>query len=404
MHASDRGARTRHAHLIAAGVLTLGLVGDAMLYAVLPAAAATYAVGPTGVALALSLNRFVRLLLNPLAARALARIGLRTGTLLGAVLAVVSTAAYAIAPGLLALLAARVVWGASFATLRLTMLAYATLDARHAPRRLGSATALQELAPAVLLVLGAAALGWLGVRGLFLALAALTLVSVPLALALPLAPASVPSAPSAPGTDAARDETSDRRTRPWGPAGVATAVAFGVDGVLMAGVVLALIALGWSPLAAAQTGGVLLATRKVVQVVVSALAGRAGERFGVMRVVRAGTLATALALAVMAAGPWQPPFLLVGAVAAMIAASLVATLIPAVVAGGDTRTHLAQLAWLANARDLGAALGAAAAPLVLMGTARAEAVSLVFGLAAALALVALALWRREPGREACTEG
>jgi predicted MFS family arabinose efflux permease len=402
MPASDRGARTRRAHLVAAGVLTLGLVGDAMLYAVLPASAATYGLGAVGVALALSLNRFVRLLLNPLAARALARTGLRTGTLIGAVLAAASTAAYALAPGLLALLAARVAWGASFATLRLTMLAYATLDARHAPRRLGNATALQELAPAVLLVLGTAVLGWLGVRGLFLALAVLTLASVPLALALPLAPA--PAAPAAPGAGPAPSDTSVPRTPPWGPGGVATAVAFGVDGMLMAGVVLALIALGWSPLAAAQTGGALLATRKVVQIVVSALAGRAGERLGVARVVRAGTLATALSLAVMAAGPWQPQLLLVGAVAAMIAASLVTTLVPAVVAGGGTRSRLAQLAWLANARDLGAALGAAAAPLALMSAARAESVSLAFGLAAALVLAALAAWRREPARDACTEG
>ncbi|TVR94848.1 MAG: hypothetical protein EA416_02895 [Trueperaceae bacterium] len=401
MPASDRGARTRRAHLVAAGVLTLGLVGDAMLYAVLPASAATYGLGAAGVALALSLNRFVRLLLNPLAARALARIGLRTGTLLGAILATASTAAYALAPGLVALLVARVVWGASFATLRLTMLAYATLDARRAPRRLGNATALQELAPAVLLVLGTAALGWLGVRGLFAALAALTLVSVPLALALPVAAAPVRAGPS---TTVATADMTDQRAPPWGPGGVATAVAFGVDGMLMAGVVLALIALGWSPLAAAQTGGALLATRKVVQIVVSALAGRAGERLGVDRAVRSGTLVTALSLAVMAAAPWQPQLLLVGAVAAMIAASLVVTLIPAVVAGGGTRSRLAQLAWLANARDLGAALGAAAAPLVLMGAAHAGAVSLTFGLAAALVLVALFAWRRSPRREACTEG
>ncbi len=399
MTASDRDARTRRAHLVAAGVLTLGLVGDAMLYAVLPASAATYGLGAAGVALALSLNRFVRLLLNPLAARALSRIGLRSGTLLGAILATASTAAYALAPGLVALLAARVVWGASFATLRLTMLAYATLDAKRAPRRLGNATALQELAPAVLLVLGTAALGWLGVRGLFLALAALTLASVPLALALPVAPAPVRAVT---GTAVAPSDTPEPRSPPWGPGGVATAVAFGVDGMLMAGVVLALIALGWSPLAAAQTGGVLLAVRKVVQIVVSALAGRAGERLGVDRAVRAGTLATALSLAVMAAAPWQPQLLLVGAVAAMIAGSLVTTLVPAVVAGGGTRSRLAQLAWLANARDLGAALGAATAPFALMGAARADAVSLAFGLSAALVLVALAAMRREPRRDACT--
>lgn len=386
MPAPDRDARAPRAHLVAAGVLTLGLAGDAMLYAVLPASAATYGIGAAGVALALSLNRFVRLLLNPLAARLLARIGLRTGTLLGALLAAASTGAYAAAPGLALLLAARVVWGASFATLRLTMLAYATLEPRRAARALGNASALQELVPAVLLVLGTAALGWLGVRGLFAALAILTLVAVPLALALPAAPA-----PPRPARAAQRPTA--RPAAPWGPGTVAAAVAFGVDGLLMAGVVLALMALGSPPLAAAQTGGALLAARKVVQIVVSALAGRVGERFGVERVVRAGSLATAAALATMASAAWYDVALLVGALAAMVAGSLVATLVPAVVAGGDTRHRLGVLAWLANARDLGAALGAAAAPLLLMDASHGGAVAGAFGVGAGLVLVAYAAWR-----------
>jgi len=394
-HDGSAATATRPAHLVAAGVLTLALVGDAMLYAVLPATAETYALGAAGVAAVLSINRFVRLLLNPLVARVVARTGLRAGSLIGAALAVLSTAAYAVAPGLAWLLAARVVWGSAFATLRLSMLAYATLEPRQAARRLGNATALQELAPAVLLVAGTAALAWLGVRGLFAALAVLTLFALPLALALPRAQAPRVARSPTPVHEHgdAADTPARRRSRPWGASSVSASVAFGVDGALMAGVVLALIVIGWSPLQAAQTGGALLAARKLIQVATATLAGRIGERFGASSVVRWGALATTVGLAAMALAPWSSAALLGGAVIAMSAAALVLTLVPAVVAGGETGARLKQLGWLATGRDLGAAMGAAAAPLVLAGGATPAAVTWMFAAAAALVLVSLALWR-----------
>lgn len=377
-------ARPYRAHLIAAGVLTLGLVGDAMLYAVLPAAADSYGLSALGVAAALSINRFARLALNPLAARWLARVGLRAGSTVGAVIATLSTAAYALAPGVVWLLTARVAWAAAFATLRLSVQAYATEEPRRAARRLGSASALQELAPALLLVVSAAALAWLGVRGLFAALAALTLLSVPLALALPRSPGR--STPTA-SVHAPRDTT------PWRASGVSASVALGVDGALMAGVVLALIAIGWEPLAAAQLGGVLLAARKVAQVAVAAAAGRLGERFGVGRTVQLAALATALGLTLMAFGAWSVAALLVGAAVAMLSSPVVTTLLPAVAAGDDARVRLRRLGTLATARDLGAAIGAAAAPLLLGSGLGPSALPWTFAGAALLVVCSLLGWR-----------
>ncbi len=382
-------------HLLAAGALTLALVGDAVLYAVLPATAATYGLGAAGVAAVLSVNRFARLLLNPLAARWLARVGLRHGSLAGSLVAVASTAAYAFAPGLAWFLAARVAWGAAFATLRLCVQGYATADRRRAARRLGSATALQELAPAVLLVAGTAALAPLGVRNLFLALAGLTAFALLLAWALPRAPARrvVPPVVGAERSGAASAEPAPPRPAPWGPGALSASVAFGVDGVMMAGIVLALMAVGWSALAAVQTGAWLLAARKVVQVVVAPLAGRLGDHFGPARTVRWNGLATALGLSAMALGPWWPAALLVGAFVAMIAASVVTTLVPAAAAGSGTTERLRQLGWLANARDLGAATGAVFVPLLLVGAEEATLVTWAFAVPTALVLLSTAAWR-----------
>ncbi len=393
-------------HLLAAGALTLALVGDAVLYAVLPATAATYGLGAAGVAAVLSVNRFARLALNPLAARWLASVGLRHGSLAGSLVAVASTAAYAFAPGLAWLLAARVAWGAAFATLRLCVQGYAIVERRHAARRLGSATALQHLAPALLLVAAAALLAPLGVRTLFLALAGLTAFAIVLAWALPPAPARgrLPAAvatlqPAPGGVGVAR-----RLAAPWGPGGLAASVAFGVDGVMMAGIVLALMAVGWSPLAAAQTGAGLLAARKVVQVVVAPLAGWLGDRFGTSRTVRWNGLVTALGLGLMALGPWWHTALLVGAFLAMVAASAVTTLVPATAAGSSTGERLRQLGWLANARDLGAATGAVFVPLLLVGAEQVTLVTWAFGVPTALVLLSAVGWRPEPPVAATASG
>lgn len=385
------------AHLLAAGALTLGLVGDAVMYAVLPAAAAAYGLGAFGVAATLSVNRFARLALNPLAATWLARAGLRRGGVVGAVLALVSTAAYALAPGLSALLAARVAWGAAFATLRLTVQGYATAERRRAARRLGDAAALQELAPAALLVVGTAVLAPLGVRGLFWALAGLTALGIPLALALPPSRRAHRSATATVDAETsshpASRGASQAQSPPWGPGSLLAASAFGVDGVLTAGIVLALMAVGWPALLAAQAGGALLAARKVGQVLLGSLAGRAGERFGVVRVVRLAGAATTLGLMAMAAAPVSTAALVGGTVVAMLAGSVVAALVPAVVGGDQASARLRRLGWLANARDLGAAVGAAVGPLLLVGAEHAMMVTWAFGVPAGLVALACVMWR-----------
>lgn len=373
-------------HLVAAGVLTLGLVGDAVIYAVLPAAAAAYGLGPAGVAAALSVNRFARLVLNPLAALSLARVGLRRGAFVGSALATLSTAAYAVAPGAAALLAARIAWGAAFATLRLTVQGYATHDPPKAARRLGHAAALQELAPAALLLVGSAALAPLGVRGLFAVLAGLTALSLPLAWLLPPAGASAREAVPARGSPDAWRVSMAR------PASMAAAVAFGVDGVLTAGVVLAWIAVGWDPLDAARIGAGLLAAKKVGQVALASIAGAWGERCGVHRVVRYAAVSAAVGLTAMAAAPLADAALFAGTVIAMLSGTVVATLMPAVLGGGDTAERLGRLGRLANARDLGAAVGAAAGPLLLVG-GQPTSVAWVFGTAAAVVLASAAVWR-----------
>lgn len=109
-------------------VTALCLVGDSMLYVVLPlywheaGLASLWEVG-----LVLSTNRLARLPLNPLAGWLYTRISTRTGITTATILAVITTFGYAAASGLWIWLGLRVLWGLSWSLLKLGAL-FAVLE------------------------------------------------------------------------------------------------------------------------------------------------------------------------------------------------------------------------------------------------------------------------------------
>jgi DHA1 family multidrug resistance protein-like MFS transporter len=94
------------------------LFGDSMLYAVLPAEAIHLGLGASAVGWVLSLNRWVRLITNPIAARVCARLGWRGPFLAAIVVGGLTTVGYAVFESLWALLLARAVWGLCWSFLR----------------------------------------------------------------------------------------------------------------------------------------------------------------------------------------------------------------------------------------------------------------------------------------------
>ena len=105
--------------LTASIALAMALLGDAMLYAVLPAKAASLGIPIALVGVLLSVNRWVRIATNFGAASAFDRWGVRRGMIAGSILTVASTAAYGVFPFFAAMLPARLAWGAAFSLLRL---------------------------------------------------------------------------------------------------------------------------------------------------------------------------------------------------------------------------------------------------------------------------------------------
>lgn len=127
-------------------VTAAALLGDTLLYSALPVSAARLGLDALAVGLALSLNRWVRLLTNPFAARLYERFPTGALILAALVLGVASTALYALPAALVVFLAARLVWGMSWSLLRLGALLSAIEGAAgRAGRALGEMRAVYGL-------------------------------------------------------------------------------------------------------------------------------------------------------------------------------------------------------------------------------------------------------------------
>ncbi|MFC5701662.1 MFS transporter [Cohnella faecalis] len=103
-----------------AWITALCLIGDSMLYIVLPLYWKEAGLGSLfEVGLVLSANRLIRIPLNPLIGWLYGRIGIRQGLILSIVIAIATTASYGIAEGFLFWIFARCLWGVAWSFLRL---------------------------------------------------------------------------------------------------------------------------------------------------------------------------------------------------------------------------------------------------------------------------------------------
>jgi MFS family permease len=434
---------SRRSTVVALATATsLSLLGDHMLYAVLPSRPALAGIEVAALGLVLSVHRFVRLAANPIAGLVYDRRGRRRPFLAGMALALASTTGYLVGDGLWPLVAARLIWGCAFALIFVGALAIVmdltepgdrgrTVGLYHA--LVGVGTALGPVVSGVL----TDAVGYRGTLAIHVPLTALGLLIAVLALPETASemgdsgrpPSPLPSA--APG-DPGRPRPPVRLTAP-GPAARGVGAATGLTprtafaslsaldrrlavpafvtfvnyfvghGVLMATLGLLLqeqaarrdAAGAAAPLAVASLTGLLLGLRRVVTTVCSPLAGAAADRVGRRLVALGGAAASAGGLLVLVSA---------GSTAAIV-------LGVALVSAGESVIQPAVAAWVgdaAPARLRGAVMGVFAAISDLggaLGPLVAYALAAVAGLRSAYALscllmvaaVAVTLWGPRAG-------
>ncbi|MCP5151493.1 MAG: hypothetical protein H6983_04125 [Ectothiorhodospiraceae bacterium] len=321
------------------GVLSIVLLGDALLYVVLPVHAAAFGVSLAWVGVLLAANRVVRIFLYGLVADLAERIGLRALAIAAVLTACLSTLGYAVLTGGPALLAARLTWGLSYAALVLVGLGYAVADRSRTGTRVGIGYGIQQGGPIFALTVGTWLAGMLAPDRVFLLFAGLGLLALPLAMALPNVPAG-----------AARQ---GRRGLPWpGPVDRLFFLSgLAIDGVFTMTITL-LLAREVSLATAVASAGGILALRRVADAGASSLFGSVGDHVGPERMLVAVVAMLCAGLWAVAAGAafW-------GSLAVVAAGGALRSVGPAVVARSTAQGVVRRLASLQAWRDVGAAVG-----------------------------------------------
>ena len=98
--------------------LSFASFGDAFLYPFLPQYAEIMEIPVVFIGVMLSINRFIRILFNPIVIRLFSIYGIRNVTIAASAMAIISTLGYGAGWGLLSLLLFRIIWGMAYAILR----------------------------------------------------------------------------------------------------------------------------------------------------------------------------------------------------------------------------------------------------------------------------------------------
>lgn len=176
-------AKERRQIVIVGIVTALTLFGDSMLYIVLPVywkEAGLDALWQVGVLL--SVNRLVRLPLNPLIGWLYHRMSLRTGLFMSVGLAALTTVGYGIFKGFVLWVALRAIWGIAWSLLRmggyLTVIRYS--DDTNRGRFMGTYNGLWRLGSLVGVLFGGLLVPMIGLSAVSILFGIMALIGLPL--------------------------------------------------------------------------------------------------------------------------------------------------------------------------------------------------------------------------------
>ncbi len=355
-------------------IMSLALLGDALLYAVLPAYATEFGLSLALVGIMLSVNRLVRVFAYGMIARLTHSIGVRKMCIVATVMATVSTAMYGLSQGPLLLLLARVMWGITYAILVLATLSYAIAYRESAGTRVGVGLAVQRTGPVLALLFGSWLVGKVGPTNVFLILAVPTALSVLFALRLPK------------GVKASNQQYKSASLSKPTPIDVYFFLqGYGVDGVFALSVTL-ILAREADLAVAVMGGGALLAMRHFGEAIGAPLFGWIADRFGAVRVFVFAAVMTMSGFVGVAIG-----LTVIGALVMLLFRGALASLGPAVVAQQLSRDEdaLGPMARMQAWRDLGASIG----PLVTGVLLAYVSAEVQHGMVALALAVGFVYWR-----------
>lgn len=337
---------------LSGAVIGLGLLGDTLIYAVLPLYHAEFGMSLAMVGVLLSLNRWVRLFANSAVAHIGERVGARALMIAAAVGSVLSTTCYALDGGETLQIAARILWGVSFAALNLGSLAYAVADRAHAGKRVGLSRGIIGLAQATCFIGGGLLVLAVGPRHVFLVLGALTTLAVVAAILLP-------HLPREPGGQRGFRLPKPHRLEIWG-----FLLGFSGDGVFLLALAF-LLRDSVTSVAPIVATCLVLSLRCFIDASGAPVGGWMSDRFGARPVAVATGAVLVLGYLLIAL-----KIDLIGSIVIVLSRGLFNTLIPVMVMQRASGGYLSSQASYSTWRDFGAALGPLTAPWLFLNVAQ----------------------------------
>jgi MFS family permease len=365
---ADRASRN------AALTLAFALPGDTVLYLLLPLHAAEFGVTLFEAGVLLAANRLVRIAGYGWVASFYATRGPRSACMAAALGALLSTLGYAVFSGFWLLLAARLVWGLSFAAMNIANQALPTSVIVGAAARSGRARSIIAFGPMLGLVTGALLDSVTGPHTVFLVLALA-------ALAAPAFAARVPAAP---------DHHKPGGPRFAWPSALSIwsfCMGFTLDGLFVFG--LSLLAAASLPEGAVIAAGAAMTLRYVSEILLSRPGGTLAQHIGARRLLIGLSLALSGALCLLAA---TGMLLWIAVVTTVVLRALLQPLPAPVIADAfPGAERVPALARQATWRDIGAGTGPLAAGFLFPV---ASTLSIYAGAGLLLALATLLLLNR----------
>ena len=362
---------------------TAVIMGDSLMYVVLPTAAIEFGLGETlglatsfWIGLALSINRFIRLVSNAFAASVYYRFGVRWPYVISVATGALTTLAYGLGTGLAVLLLARVFWGVSYSYLRLGahLTAFSVGTSEMRGRLIGFFTAGSRGGSLIAVTAGAALFEQTS-RGItFSVLAGVGMLGVIMAMRVPnLKPRRTPETPAAKRGrfdvwDLAVSKLPDRarhiRLSLLSISLMSFAVAFAANGLVIATLSTYLAELvegerrvfGVS-IAVVTLAGLLIGVRWFADLGLALPLGYLSDRLGRRRSIAYGLVAVVAALAVIGTYDTVEVLVIVMPIMFVVAVGLNTALDAAIGETSPDDSRPAAMARYSTWQDLGAALG-----------------------------------------------
>ena len=328
---------------ISSWVLSISLLGDALLYVVLPVNAEAFGVSMVAVGLLLAINRIIRTFTYGLIVEIGQFFGARKLVFIASTCAAASTLGYGLFDSIYLLILSRVLWGLSYAGLLVATLYYASINYNKTGSRIGISRSIEQVGPLTVMVLGTWLAATTGPKEVFIYLAWVSALGILLAFFL---------------TEIKEDEKSQSPVakrfsiaKPKPIDGLIFWMGFGIDGVFT--VTIALLWLQYSdPETAVIIGGIILAARRTSEMIIAPFSGRLSDILGGAAPLFSMLILCGVGFALLGVGS-----LILGSVALVICRGALGTLFPAAASKLYAEDPLHSLTRNQTWRDIGAAAG-----------------------------------------------